>query len=178
MFVCKINLFVCLLWLSFSTFRSIIWSINYAMTMTNALHIHVIERFSQIFSSQQHTSSMHTRAQYTHTHTNTIACTENTWNRYLMKWQKRCNRNCLQMFVNICFTPSQLCVCLCLSLSLPLSFSVSFFLTSFAYIHVYSIFLVCFVCHPFAIYISFPFILQFALAISFTFMALNVVGLV
>lgn len=105
MFLCKINLFVCLLWLSFSTFQSIIWSINYAMTMTNALHTDAHSRTYTALQWQQQKYFVRelfanllpssTRKQYTHTYQHTRCIPYTT---HLMKWQKRCNRNCLQMF--------------------------------------------------------------------------------
>lgn len=82
MFQCKINLFVCLLWLSFTTFRSIIWSINY-----------VNDNGQRTLHTQQCTAP-HTAPSFTLSFLRT-----NKRNRYLMKWQKRCNR---KLFTNVC----------------------------------------------------------------------------
>lgn len=87
MFQCKINLFVCLLWLSFTTFRSIIWSINYVNDNgQSTLHIHRAVH-------NKH-STPHTAPSFTLSFLRT-----NKRNRYLMKWQKRCNR---KLFTNVC----------------------------------------------------------------------------
>lgn len=82
------------------------------MAMTNALHTRFwVIRKSFLFINTQIAYTLtcihiFTHKQYTQYRNIAVSRNIHIWNRYLMKWQKRCNRNCLQMFINIYFTLS------------------------------------------------------------------------